>query len=411
LFFSRFLAFDIGTYNTKIVQASIRGSKINVSKFAMFSTPQNTVDDGNILNVNVLAEQIKKHLKSNKMKEKKAVITISGTSIITREIVLPKANQRELQAMINIEAPQYFPVNMDNYILDYKVLEEIKVEDGVQYRIILVAVPFKVIDGYVQLMSKCNLHLNAIDFVGNSIVKLMKNEILERSINKNLKNKKNVSNNQNRQNNEIDTLLEQRITKVYQNESLSVNTALLEKQEIEHTQNEEVAESDTVAVIDIGCHNTTITILSKGVLKFNRILLYGSNDFSKNISSNLHLSLEQAEQKKISRGMIMLSEDIAQDSETIVISESIRAVLLNFIDDVSRLFDFYNSRETGNRIDRIYLIGGGALVKGIEEYIENALTIKTERIHRYKSIRFSNKTNFNDYIIYFSNCLGAVINK
>ncbi|WP_094547033.1 type IV pilus assembly protein PilM [Petroclostridium xylanilyticum] len=369
MLFPKFIALDIGTCNTKMIQAMVIGSKINVDKFAMFPTPQYSIDDGRIMDADMLAEQIKKHLESNRMRAKNAIITISGTSIITREIILPRANGREFKAMVDMEAPQYFPVDMDNYILDYKVLEEIKNGKGAQYRTILVAVPANIIQGYIQLMEKCGLHIYAIDFVGNSIVKLMRNEMMQRC-NKKSKEGKNS--------------------------------------DIKELANTE----DTVAVVDIGCKTTTVTILSKGILKFNRILLYGSENFSTLIANNLGITFEEAERKKQRKGRIILSDEQQQDAEMVAISEGIRSVLLGFIDDIGHFFDFYNSRNTGNRIDKIYLTGGGSMVRDISEYLENALNIKTERIIEFENVNYPRQDGtFQEIQVYFANCLGAVLNK
>lgn len=360
LFVPKLIALEIGSCNTKIAQVKVSGEKIYVDRFAMIPTPPEIVDDGRILDISVMAEHIKKALRDKKMRKKNTVITISGTSIITREIIMPKAKTKELQKMIKMESVQHFPINIDNYVLDYKVLEEIKNEKGSQYRVLLVAVPTVIVEEYMELADACGLNVLSIDFAGNSMVKFMKNEIM-------------YSSNKNDRENE-----------------------------------------GAVAVLDIGCKTTTVSILSEGIFQFNRILPYGSQDFTNMIANNLKISYEEADELKIKKAAIVHYDyETAPDiSELITVSRSIRAVLINMADDVSRLFDFYKSRDTGNSIGRICLIGGGSLVKGMDEYFEATLNIETERISEFNRVLYRGRyIEFCDFQPFFANCLGAALKK
>lgn len=358
MIFPRFLVFDIGAYNTKIVQASVVGSKINISNYAVLPTPSAVIEDGKLSNIDILAQAIKLILKEKKMKEKNVIITISGTFIITREVILPKASTKELKSIIEMESPQYFPVNMDSYIMDYKILEEMKTEKGARYRILLAAVPTGIIQGYLELASLCGLNIYSIDFAGNSIVKFISNETTER----NSKDKK--------------------------------------------------GDSKTIAILDIGCKTTTVSIISNGSYQFNRIMLYGSQDFTHMIASNLGLNFDAAEQLKLEKAAIIPPDEEPDSMQASVISESIRATLLTFIDDATRFFEFYYSRNTGNRIDQIYLVGGGCQVRGLETYLSIAFNISVERIQQFKTVTYSKKQeHFKEMQVFYTNCLGAILNK
>ncbi|WHH59661.1 type IV pilus assembly protein PilM [Petroclostridium sp. X23] len=358
MIFPQFLALDIGAFNTKIIQVAPMGSKMNIKAYTMVPTPPNVIEDGKLSNIDVLAQSINLALQEKKIKEKNVVFTISGTSIITREVVLPKAGSKELKSIIEMESAQYFPVNIDSYVLDYKILEEIKIDKGAQYRILLVAVPVAIIEGYMELASLCGLNIFSIDFVGNSIVKFVTAEMKEVG---------------------------------------KKDKEILDK---------------TVAILDMGYKTTTVSIISKGSFQFNRILFYGSQDFTNMIANNLGLTFEEAEKLKINKAAIISSDDEPDSQEAAVISESIRATLLTFIDDVSRFFDFYNSRSTGNHIDQIYLMGGGCQVQGLESYLQFAFNTPVERIPEFKTTHYSKKMeDFKHSQIYFANCLGAVLTK
>ena len=395
LFASKFLSLDIGVYNTKMVQISVWGKKAKVTKSIMFSTPNGAIEDGRIADVDALSDRIKKHITLNGFTAKETVITISGTSIITREITLPKVSRKELDNIIEMESPQSFPVDLANYLLDYKILEELNTEEGVKYRILMIAAPLNIIDGYVELITKCGLNLYSIDYIGNSIVKFISNEILK-------------------SNREIDalkakTLLQNDAFKYMLDRNMSI-LKFVNNETLQGGQSKYLTHNDSVAVIDIGAKTTTVTIVANGTMQFSRMLLYGGEKITEAISEFLDISFEQAEEKKKKYGIILDVDEKDWDEEELLINESIRRAFSSFIDDITHFFDFYNSRGQGNWIDHIYLVGGGALLKGIDEYIENIFNAKTEVLNKFNSVSYSKRCfKVGSNQIFFPNCIGAVV--
>ena len=358
----RLITIDIGNYNTKIIQGKRMRGRIIVQKAVVFKTPESAIEDGRITNINALAMQIKQHLQDKKIREKNTIITITGTSIITRDVYFPKVSNKELKNMIRLDAQQHFPVELAGYVTDYKVLEEIQGENGKQLRVMLVAVPKSMIEGYMQLLEVCGLHAYGLDFVGNSIAKFI-------------------------------------------NHSVSKSISITSK----HQQN---GTNDTVAVLDIGHKTTTVTIISNGCIKFNRILLLGSSNFINMISNNLNISNDVAEQKMIKNGAVILyGKEMEQEDR--LMSEGIRSILIGFIDDVMKFFDFYHSRNKANQINKVYLLGGGSLVDGMEGYLEDGFNIKTQKLIVHSNIKVTkkHKQEFDKIQVHVANCLGAILTK
>lgn len=354
LSFSKVIAIDIGTHNIKIIQAKTKKSKIKVNKYLIFDTPSNAVEDGYILDVDSLALQIKKKLKFNRIKAKNAVVTITGTSIITREIILPKASIKELGAIVNNEAPHIFPVDTNDYILDYKILEEIIADNTKQYRILVVAVPNRMIEGYVNLMDKCGLKIHSIDYMGNSLSKFVNNQETQ-----------------------------------------------MDKQRVKITDN-----NQTICAIDMGSHMTTVIIMEKGILKFVRMFSYDGQQFAREVTENFNLSSEIQFQKAPDDSDVLSNQQLYEQLKNSNIN------VPGFIKEVASVFNFYYSRDKQNIIDKIYLVGGSSKIKDIDKYFESIFSIKTECIKEFTNVKYSKRCNgFKEVQAHFIGCLGALINK
>lgn len=354
-----FLSLDIGFHNIKLAVGSVFGASQRITEALVFETPENAIEDGKILAPELLAAVIKEQLAKHGIKTKDAVLSINGTAIISREVIMPKVKEKEIRNIIEMESDQYFPVSLDNYAVDFKVIEEITGNGKSQYKVLVVAIPAQMIEKYLELANLCGLNLVKIDYAGNSINKL--------------------------------------VNKEYFTSKKGQNTKDL----------------DTIAIVDMGSRTTTVTILSKGILQFSRIIFYGGSSMTNSIADRLNILYDEAERKKKSLSKIIDSAD--EDSagkEDVQISNSIKSVALILIDDMSKYFEFYNSRGTGNKIDTICLTGGSSEISGLDNYLSNAFSIPVIKLKMPQSIQYKNRENKAgiDYK-YFSVCLGALLEK
>jgi len=353
MIYKRCLCIEIGNYNTKIVQYRKLGPKEIVEKYQVFRTPENSIHDGKIIDLDSLAVIIQVKLNENSFKIKDVIFTISGTSIITREILLPKANEKELKAMIEMNASDYLPINLSNYILDFKVLREVAVEGGSQLRVLLVAVPNMIIEGFISLSEKCGLNILAIDYSGNSFYKAVQKEINWRREKKGIK-------------------------------------------------------VDSYAVFDIGSKTTSVIIVSEGFLEFSNMLQYGSKNMDIAISQRNGIDEDKAEELKIQKGNVSGSGNNTE--ELSFVGDSVRSVLITMTDDISNFFEYYLSRKTGNTIDMIFTTGCGSRLDGLEEYFQRAFGIPTQRLEKLNFVEIKESKNTNEFLNYnLEKCVGAAL--
>lgn len=355
MFNKSYISVDLGGKNIKIVEGSTEKGEILINEYEIITTPEGVLEDGKVINIDLLVSSISEVIKRNKLKGKKLVLNISGTGIITRDVQLPKSTDEEIEKILQYEAQQHFPVELQNYVIDYKVQEEYDNGEGVYNRVFLVAVPVSQIDGYMEIHEKLKMDIEAIDISSNNVFKVLFDPSIKRAYN-------------------------------------------------------EDSDKET-AVLDIGGSTTGIYIFSKEKLKFSRVLLNGSMTIDEHIGNNFSIDLKKSEELKIMMGRIIdQSDDV--DEETARISGIIKPAVASIMNDVSRFFEFYNSRSSGNKLEKIYICGGGAKLLGLEEFLKGYFSIPVKVLNSMDYIKYRGKKSkelFESDLIMLVNAIGGLV--
>ncbi len=396
-----YLSLDIGFSQIKLVVGNVLGSKINVKKALVFDTPENTIEDGRILDVEALAEAVKTKLLARRIKTKDAIITINSTAIISREVVMPKAKENEIKSIIDMESEQYFPVNLDSYKVDFKVIEEITVDKSTQYKILVVAIPASIIERYIELIEACGLTPIKLDFLGNSFSKIISNELFRDAKSKG-----------------VSFGFKDKSLKGISSKNMTKKDKLIEDQSNSNKSEENSTMSEarinrSVVLLDIGAKTTSVTIVSNGVLQFSRIIMYGGVQMTNAIADRLQLSFDEAEGvKKALERLVTTGEEELEDERSLDISTAIKSVALILIDDVLKYLEFYKSRATGNHIDQIYIAGGTSHINGLEIYLRDSLGVPVMKWDSMKSVRVAGAKSKEEIDLkYYVGCIGALLGR
>ncbi len=350
MFNKNIISIDIGTSTIKLVVGNYKSNKINILHMDSLTTPLNSINDGQIIDLDKIKNLLKKSIDS--IKTKKLVFTLDSTAIITRELVLPYAKNEELEKMLSFEIGQYFPIDLDEYIIQSKKLGDFE-EDGVKKsRILVAALPKLIVKTYLELANLLGLKPIALDVHFNGIAKLFENNF---NINEDPKN-----------------------------------------------------EDQTIAIIDLGYENINVNIIDKNILRFNRLLTVGGREIDLNIANKFNFSLEEAEKVKLEQGRF---QDEDATPLYLAIEDVIQESIDNWLEEIQRLFKFYTSRSPGNRIDKIYLYGGHSNLKNINRNFELFFDIPTEAIRDISYIDIKNNQMKDISITTFINTISSLIRK
>ena len=86
--------------------------------------PAGAIEEGNIQEPDIVADQIRQLFKKFSIKESNVAISIGGYSVIVKKINVQTMEEEELQETINLEAEQYIPFDISDVNLDFQILGE-----------------------------------------------------------------------------------------------------------------------------------------------------------------------------------------------------------------------------------------------------------------------------------------------
>lgn len=237
---------DISTSAVKMVELSEAGKGLTVERYVIEPLPKDAVTDGNIANLEVVGEAVKRAWRLMGTRVKNAALALPAAAVITKKITVPAGqSEHELEMQVETEANQYIPFALDEVNLDFQVLgPSPATPDEVE---VLIAASRK---------EKVEDRVAAIEAAGLKAL-------------------------------------------VMDVESFATQAAfeLIERQLPSH------GAGQTVAVVDIGAAMMHINVLRDGQQVYSREQAFGGNQLTQDIQRKFSLSAEEAEAAKRNGGL------------------------------------------------------------------------------------------------------------
>lgn len=169
------LSIDITDRQIKLVRGVHSGNKIRVQDADMRELSMGMVSNGYITDVPMVAAELNDIIKSKDIKEKDAIVSITSSSIVYKELLLDKPKSMKNPAII--EAMIQSNMNVSNeYNISFTIAGEIEDEEkNKKIKVIATACPQRLVDGYVRLFSHIGLALKAVNISNNSVTRLITN--------------------------------------------------------------------------------------------------------------------------------------------------------------------------------------------------------------------------------------------
>ena len=333
---------EIGQGMTRVVEVDYQAKAPKIYNAFSLETPKDMVQDGVITRNEDFIINLKAELRKRDIRTESLVFTVASSRIANREARIPLCKPKQILPLITANAADYFPVDMNQYHLVYNILGKTEEEGVKQYRLSLLAVPNDVTTSYIDLARTLGMHIRAIDYVGNSIFQVVRQEM----------------------NNGVN------------------------------------------AVIKIDEHTSLITIVKNGEIVLQRSVPHGVNGAIENVTEldvyGENLSYADATvvftQQRCLRRYLNVDVDYQEAEDTsdevmmsrIMITENLRYLIGN----VGRILEYFVSRNDNSSIDNIYLVGIGADFVGMDELLSNELGYNVQKFTGLDNIRSGNP-NFN----------------
>lgn len=169
------LSIDITDRQIKLVRGVHSGNKIRVQDADMRELSMGMVSNGYITDVPMVAAELNDIIKSKDIKEKDAIVSITSSSIVYKELLLDKPKSMKNPAII--EAMIQSDMNVSNeYNISFTIAGETEDEEkNKKIKVIATACPQRLVDGYVRLFSHIGLSLKAVNISNNSVTRLITN--------------------------------------------------------------------------------------------------------------------------------------------------------------------------------------------------------------------------------------------
>ena len=359
---NRVLSIEIGNSFTKICEIDYKVKKPKVYKVLTVETPAGVVVDGMLQPTQEYADHLVNALGTNGIHTKRVIFTISSTRVASREVQIPNVKANKIEALVKTNANDYFPVDLTQYEIGHYLAGGLT-EEG-KLRVMALAVPKALLNSYYQLAQMCGWEVECFDYSSNSLYQILRDE-----------------------------------------------------------------KTETVTMmIKIDENSTIVTVLSAGKVLLQRTVAYGVQDAIETmIASGVYavndpMSAVERFQKKTCLNRVLhqgdklweenagrWEDEDAGNVEVTAARQKITSTLEPLIVGVSRVIDFYDSRNSNTPIERTYVTGLGGSFSGMSKLFTNCLERKVhtlsdmdDKIGMSKAIR---STRPAAYI----SCLGAVL--
>ncbi|MEK7598210.1 MAG: type IV pilus assembly protein PilM [Patescibacteria group bacterium] len=312
-----FLGIDIGTYSIKVLEVKIKGGRPTVTNYAWIS-----LDDLKSGNQYSFSESwpvyLKKMLKEAKIESRNAYISIPAAGALITLVEFPNIAREDLDQAIKFEAHKYIPTSLDDVVLSWDVVS-ITNKDNLLKK-------------FTQSAEKTpdNASANKIQVILVAAPKDKVEKYEEIIIEAGLKLK-----------------------------SVEIDSFSLVRSLVGNDQG-------NFLIVDIGSKICNMVLVEKGVVKVNRNIDAGGRDITQAIAKNFGVDEERALEMKIS------GQDIFGGKSPIMVP-----ALNTVVQEIKRVLGDYYKNENGPQLDGIILSGGTAKLKGITDFFNNSLKIKT----------------------------------
>ncbi len=372
------LGIDIGSRKIKLAELRAQGRDAAVTAIGMIDTPEGAVDHTGVYNPDAVGAAIKALLSETGASVGAAVVSIQGqSSVLVRTLEVPRMNSNELKDHMEWEMNRNNPFAEANPVRDFRPLADENPNSTNMDVVMAIASP-SAVDTIIQCIKKAGRQCAAIDV-----------------------------------------------------EPLGLARSIVQS-------HDEQYRGQTICMVNIGHKTTSINIYRDGKLLMPRQVPVGGEMFTRAIADGLGMSMEEAEAAKMEKADVTnisvaapnfdnpfsggadagmqpynpfassdeppapmnpfasdpfpMADDApvpmaepelvpepttsmpaAVDSEADRLNGAMANELDEFVAEIRRSIDYYRSK--GGEVNHLLLCGGGAKMRGLDQFLNSALGI------------------------------------
>jgi len=233
---------DISSSSVKMVELTANGKDgYRVERYTIEVLPKDAVADGNVVNLEGVAECVKRAWKKMGTSTRNVAMALPASAVITKKIIVPAGlREDELEMQVETEANQYIPFSIDEVNLDFQVVGPApSVPDEIE--VLIAASKKERVEDRVAVAESAGLKATVVDV--ESFAALAAFELIEKQLPDGGKNQ-------------------------------------------------------VVALVDVGANVMNLTVLRNGVQVYAREQAFGGNQLTQDIMRHYGMSFDEAEAAK-----------------------------------------------------------------------------------------------------------------
>jgi type IV pilus assembly protein PilM len=312
----------IDLQQASIAGAQVRGARQNnaLTNVAVRALPGGLVFEGEVVDVEGLADELKAFWKDSGFTGKKFALGVANQKIVVRTMEFPLIDEKELRAAIEFQAQEAIPIPLEDAILDFEVLSAEPTDDGGgRQKVLVVAAQRDMITLFTQAAHKAGLSIDGIDLQAFALMRAVAPPV---------------------------PLVDQGATG-----------------------------GDATALVNVGSGVTDLVVALNGVPQFTRVVNIGCDGMVQDLMQNRGIDYGEADGMRLNVGLTGSAPPVADLEPATVqeIHDVLDASCEAFADEIRRSIDYYHSQEHDGHIASLLLSGEGALTRNMCEYLGAAL--------------------------------------
>lgn len=117
-------------------------------------------------------ESLRAWIREKKIPVKKLQMAFSCPGVITRIITLPLLSDKDLEKLLTEQVAQYFTLNTEDYVLDYRIVEPFEEDGQKRLRVLLAALPKMQWEGFWSNCRDLGFKPKIVDLAADSIIRV-----------------------------------------------------------------------------------------------------------------------------------------------------------------------------------------------------------------------------------------------
>jgi len=343
---------DVGTQGIKVALVRLGKDAPNLVGLGYAPTPEGTCDHTGIFDPQAIGKAIQAAVKESGAAIKDAIFCINGSSsVVVRVLEVPRMNEQELAGHMEWEIQRNIPFAESNVVSDYRPIENPALAASQNMEVVMAVSPQSAIDTLIAAAKAAGLKIAAIDV-----------------------------------------------------EPLGIGRVL-------RTCHANDIGAKNICLVHLGRSTTAINMYRSATLAFPRTIPIGGEALTKAIAEGLGIGMAEAEEKKRHAaapegspgGFTMpvvgpaaapyayegtqttAGGSPAAADETARIRALLAAPLEELVAEIRRSIDYFKSR--GGEVEELALSGGGANLKGLQEYLHTSLGMPVSKVNPFSELQ------------------------